>query len=378
MKQKHISFYFLLLISILLVSCGRSVNTLFKDGYVKRTNIAETVYKKSESYVFKYDSLRGEELQITYLGCGGFNVERGGKSILIDPYFSNQPLLLRLFFSKLGFRTIKSDTATINNELNQFYQQHKASSIWVSHSHYDHLLDVAYVYEQYTNQGDSTIFCSKSGTNLLSSVNSINVNNTVALNENLTTSEKMGKQYYTADRTIRVTPIESAHAPHLFWNIKFYEGQGKLHEKYKTSTSKSRSDWWKEGVPFSFLFDFLDDNGNIEFRIFVQTSAAPASKGFIPKSLLEQHPVNLAMFGAASFSYVNDYPEPLLEYLKPERLIICHWEDFFVKYNREKKKKVRFTNIKEYVRRVNLVYPWKVNGVEKFILPNPGTIIKVE
>ena len=84
------------------------------------------------------------------------------------------------------------------------------------------------------------------------------------------------------------------------------------------------------------------------------------------------------MFGAASFSYVNDYPEPLLEYLKPERLIICHWEDFFVKYNRKKKKKVRFTNIKKYLYNVNKVYPWKIDGVEKFILPKPGTIIKVE
>ena len=378
MIKKHIAFCFILFISIILFSCGRSVNTMFKDGYVKNTNIADTVYKKSEPYVFKYDSLKGNELQITYLGCGGFNIERGGKSILIDPYFSNQPLFPNLFFSKLGFRTIQSNTTTINNELNQFYQQHKASSIWVSHSHYDHLLDVPYIYEQYTSQGDSVIFCSQSGANLLSSVNSINTNNTVALDENLTTYEKLGKQYYTADRTIRVTPIASAHAPHLFWNIKFYEGQGKSHEKYKTSTSKSRSDWWKEGIPLSFLFDFLDNNGIIEFRIFLQTSAANATKGFFPKSLLKQHAVNLAMFGAASFSYVNDYPEPLLEYLKPERLIICHWEDFFVKYNRKKKKKVRFTNIKKYIYNVNEVYPWKVNGVEKFILPKPGTIIKVE
>ncbi|MBL4593375.1 MAG: MBL fold metallo-hydrolase [Flavobacteriales bacterium] len=379
MNLKHNSYFFLLATVTILTSCGRSVNSLFKGEVVKNTNVGKSFYKNSsDPYTFKYDSLKGSELQITYLGCGGFNIKRGGKSILIDPYFSNQPLLFKLFFSKLGFRTIQSDTATINKELSKFHQNHKASSIWVSHSHYDHLLDVPYVYEQYTNQGDSTIFCSQSGVNLLSSVNTINANNTIALNKNLTTYEKMGKQYYTADGTIRVTPIASAHAPHLFWNIKFYEGKGKVHDKYKTSLSKSRSDWWKEGIPLSFLFDFLDDEGNIEFRIFLQTSAAPATKGFIPKSLLNQHRVNLAIFGAASFGYVEGYPEPLLKYLNPERLIICHWEDFFVKYNRKKKKTVRFTNIKKYIYNVNEVYPWKVDGVEKFILPNPGTIIKIE
>jgi hypothetical protein len=378
MNLKHIFFCLLLLIPIILASCGRPVNSLFKDDLVKHTNVGKSFYKNNDApYVFKYDSLKGEELQITYLGCGGFNIERGDKSILIDPYFSNQPLLFRLLFSKVGFKTIKSDTTTINNKLTPLYQKHKASSIWVSHSHYDHLLDVPYVYEKFA-KNDSKIYCSQSGSNIIKGVESINFKNIISLDQNVTTIDKIGTQYYTADSTIRVTPILSEHAPHLFWNIKFYEGQSKGHRKYNKSTSNSRSDWWKEGIPFSFLFDFLSKDGDIEFRIFIQTSAAAPFKGFVPEKLRAQHPINLAMFGAASFDYVNNYPEQLIEYMKPERLIICHWEDFFVKYNREKKKKVRFTNIKEYVRRVNLVYPWKVNGVEKFILPNPGTIIKVE
>jgi len=379
MNSKLILYCFFTLIVLALIGCGRSVNSLFKGNVVKHTNIGKTVYKNDTlAYTFKYDSLKGNELQITYLGCGGFNIERDNKSILIDPYFSNQPVLFKLLFSKIGFRTIKSDTKTIDNELSKFYQDHKASSIWVSHSHYDHILDVPYVFEQYTARGDSSIFCSLSGVNLLSSVNTISTNNLVSLDSNITTYEKLGKQYYTADKTIRVTPILSAHAPHLFWNIKFFKGEGKTHHKYTSSLSKSRSDWWKEGMPFSYLFDYLDESGNIEFRIFIQTSATTPFKGFMPKALLEQHPVNLAMLGAASFDYVDNYPDTLLNYINPERLIICHWEDFFVNYNRKNKKKVRFTNIKKYLYRVNEIYPWKVDGIEKFILPKPGTMIKVE
>ncbi len=377
MNLKGNCFWFLVATFLLITSCGRPVNSLFKDGVVKHTDVDSSVYKNSNvPHSFKYDSLKGEDFRIKYLGCGGFNIERGHRSILIDPYFSNQPILLRLSLSFLGFRTVKSDTKTIDNEL-EGLKKSELSSIWVSHSHYDHLLDVPYVYEQYGNDS-SKIFCSQSGSNIIRGVKKIKSKNIVTLDKYATSHKELRKQYYTADSTVRVTPITSEHAPHLFWNIKFYKGEAEGTKNYNESTNHSRAEWWKEGMPFSFFFDYLETNGYIEFRIFIQPSAAAPFKGFIPEEVRDQHPINLAMLGAASFDYVDNYPEHLIEYLNPERLIICHWEDFFVKYNRKNKRKVRGTNVKEFIRRVNLIYPWKVNEVEKFILPKPGTIIKVE
>ena len=87
---------------------------------------------------------------------------------------------------------------------------------------------------------------------------------------------------------------------------------------------------FKEGQNFNYLIDLLDEAGRPVFRIFSNAGAAcDAGVGFPPKELLHEKPVDLLLICGASFNIAKNYPQPLLEYLKPQTLFVVHWENFF-------------------------------------------------
>lgn len=69
-----------------------------------------------------------DELDVRWLGTAGFEIRSQRAAILIDPYYSRLPIL-----KLLG--KIKPDMAAIEREL------HPAQAVFVSHGHFDHLLD---------------------------------------------------------------------------------------------------------------------------------------------------------------------------------------------------------------------------------------------
>jgi L-ascorbate metabolism protein UlaG (beta-lactamase superfamily) len=360
----------------LFSGCAGNLDQVFKEGAVRNTNpkVTRAVYKE-EQHTFKYDSLGGSALKITYLGSGGFIFERDSFSLMVDPYFSHQNIF-KLAFSKLLFlKTLKTDWQTADKALANF--KGKTNSIWVSHAHYDHLMDVPYVYSKYANK-QAKIYTSQSGANNLKHVTE--VNNVVVLDSNnISFGAHVGQPFYLENKRIKISPILAEHAPHL-GSCKFYKGTAKPNKKYNSPLKRTRAEFWKEGLTFSYVFDFLDENEAVEFRIFLQSSATNAPIGFMPNGLKEDHPVNLAIIASANFDNANNFPCRLIhENLNPQRLMICHWEDFFRPYSKEIKKSVRATNLKKYLQVLNHTYPWlDSNGVEQFILPKPGAVLHIE
>lgn len=373
MRRLHLLMFICL--SIFFTSCAGSLDKLFKHGFVSGTTpkVLRDVYKQ-ESHTFNYDSISGSKVQLTYLGSGGFIFERDTSSLMVDPYFSHQNFL-NLGLSKLFFiKTLKTDTSVANRALVNY--EGKANSIWISHAHYDHLMDVPYVYSKYAKQ-NAKVYCSQSGANNLKYLKGINKNVVMLDSSNVSYGKHIGISHYLQDSSIRVTPILGEHAPHL-GDCKFYKGTASTNDKYNTPLSKSRAEMWREGLTFSFVIDFLDQQKEVDFRIFLQSSASTPKVGWIPERLKGPE-VDLAILGAASFHNVDNYPCRLInENLTPKYLVVCHWEDFFRPYEKTKKKTVRGTDMKKYIQQLNSVYPWKIEGVEKFILPKPGAVITLE
>jgi hypothetical protein len=46
--------------------------------------------------------------------------------------------------------------------------------------------------------------------------------------------------------------------------------------------------------------------------------------------LIAEHPVDVAIFVPATFDQVDWHPEAFVENLAPRRVLLGHWEDFFV------------------------------------------------
>lgn len=352
------------------ISCSKSIDRLFCKGHVKQTRspAVDAAVHKTNDYVIGGPSKK--QIRLRYLGCGGYYIAASNNGLLIDPYFSNRKFMW-VFFPKM-----RTKTANVTYGLEGLKDSisKNVNGIFVTHSHYDHLLDVPYVYDNFTNKERTTIYTSSSGANMMANVVSkshvVNMQSKLVCN-----SRQQGQQYPLGkDSSIWVTPILSDHAPH-YKKISFFKGESKPVADYDKDTDPTWACDWKLGSTYAFLIDFMGHDKKIEYRIFIMSSAAPPKYGWLPKELLDQHPVNLAILGAASFEYVSDYPEGIVDHLKPEKIIICHWEDFFNSYLRKKKRTVRFTNIKKFICRLNNVYPYMLNSVEQFSMPDPKTNI---
>src|SRR5690606_14105128 len=96
---------------------------------------------------------------------------------------------------------------------------------------------------------------------------------------------------------------------------------------------RSLSDW-QAGTNLNYVIDFLDDNQQVRFRIFYQSSASPAPLGFPPGWLLEENiPFDLALLCTANYDHVTGYPDEVLKALQPRQIMLIHWERFWDDYS---------------------------------------------
>lgn len=184
---------------------------------------------------------------------------------------------------------------------------------------------------------------------------------------------------------MRVMMIPAAHAPHIGRHIEFMQGntctKGKL-KKFDDPLEKTRGFKWKKGEVYSWLIDVLDDRQNIELRLFMQSSSCAPTQGFPPKQVLDEHKVDIAMIGVASSQNVDHYPDSLLKYLEPKKVVLIHWEDFFRDLYHKKTKTVRGTDVDLFFGQLQQLYKSKnleeLVSKDIFMMPKPLTLIEVK
>lgn len=366
----------LIFLAILLGACSTSVKRLSKNGYIKKTNekVSSQVIKSADCRLLS-SAIKGEEIKLNYLGCGGFAFQRGENTVLVDPYFSPVSVSAVAWSTLFGVKNLQSQENQIVEGLSPVFKNeaNQVHSIWVSHSHYDHLMDVPYVFNRYPKSKKAKVYGSGSTYNILKSV--IDEDQIKVVGSGIST-------YDFPNDKLRISSMVTSHAPHyrlLGIPISFFCGKAEADSTYRSELDFSKAGKWRLGQTYAFIFDYLDEQGEIEYRIFLQSSASyPADLADL-SDLQKQHPFNLAILGAASFKYVNDYPDAIIKAIKPEKAIICHWEDFFVPFEKRKERVVRATNLKKYIANFHKQMPYlNQRGEEQFIIPKPGVGIRIE
>jgi hypothetical protein len=253
-------------------------------------------------------------VRFVHLGSGGWIIERGDDQVLAAPLFSNPSLL------RTGLRSIRSDTALVDRYMSR-YDVTGATEILVGHAHYDHLMDVPRVARSHAPNarivGNTTV---KNTLGTWSGVGDrVDVVNEIAGDQHT-----VGEWLRYGDG-VPIMGLRSKHAAH-FDGYTLYRGT-----RDRPLTSEPR--WvteWLEGRSHAYLVDFLDPDGSVAFRVSYQDAVSPAPAGFAPEALIEQHPVDVAIFVPATFDQVDWHPEAFVENLRPEHVLLGHWEDFFV------------------------------------------------
>lgn len=311
---------------------------------------------------------------IQYLGAGGLLISRNGSTIAFDPFFSNSAIKYRKLFKpwKKSLQ-LQLDTAILAG-VGQIKNLENTDAVFVTHAHYDHLLDVPYLYE-HTLLKHPTIYGNASVNCLLKKL--VPANSIINLQDSASQFSKSEMHWTTIGSNFRVLPILADHAPHYEF-VKFFDGEvsnSPSKQEYYEGTSPAI---WKEGRTLAYIVEVIDAKDTL--RIHIQTSACTPTDGLPPQKYMDAAgKIDLSILCMASFNYVSDYPYQLIKYLKPEKIIVVHWENFFKKYEFKKKhyKIVPFTNGLCFIDAMEkLLYPNTVKS--KCILPVPNSIIRVD
>ena len=252
-------------------------------------------------------------LELTYLGTGGWIMEHGDDQILTAPLFSNPGLL------EAGLTAIAADTAEIDRWMGQ-YDVTDARVILSGHAHYDHLMDVPRVAQAHAP--DARILGSRTVANTLGTWSGVQDRLDVVDPAGLGDVETVGAWLRYGD--VRIMPLRSKHAPH-FDGYTLYQGT----TEEPLEEAPRYADEWLDGNTLAFLIDFLDTSGAVAFRVYYQDAVVAPPFGFAPASLMAERPVDVAIFVPATFDQVDWHPEAFVENLRPHRVLLGHWEDFF-------------------------------------------------
>ena len=284
-------------------------------GSIKNPPVSEGVKP-----VLCCDSDYQHDLQIQYLGVGGFSIRRGKDAILTAPFFSNPSIL------RVGLWSIQSDPKQIDTF---FPAAEDVSAILVGHAHYDHLMDIPHIAQKHTPHAQ--IYGSETMKNILAAV--LPQERLTALNTVAATDKQTGKWQDIEGTRIRIMAIKSEHAPHfcLFGRrlcLKLYQGK-----VTQPQSRLPRTAWgWKEGQTLAYLIDFMaEDKKSIDFRIHYQDAASNPPRGFPPVFVDpgNKKRVDVTILCVPGFNEVENYPEALIQKMRPRFVVLAHWESFF-------------------------------------------------
>ena len=293
-------------------------------------------------------ALSDKVMQLTYIGCGGFLLQTDGQAILIDPYFSNADVF------RHPLRPLVSDTTLIDS----FFQKHlshpvdtakKIQTILISHSHHDHLGDLPAILRRNLAENKLQIVGNQGVRQMIEANDLLRSQLSFIPIDSLTKiTPTKSFTFETSNQRLRITAVVSEHAPHVF-GFKAPGIGGKITSKNPSKTFFG----YKEGATYNFMIDFLNEKGQVAYRIFSSAGAAANAPTGIPSDeLLQQHGVDLLLLCAASYTQVKGYPDSLIRLLHPKAVLLAHWEDFFTPIPKllQKPRTVPMTDIPAFVK----------------------------
>lgn len=305
-----------------------------------------------------WSPVQSSSLDVQYIQVGSLLIRYGDDYLLTDPFFSNPPL-----WRVLLLRELKADP-TVAQSLIPDWQGIRG--VLVGHGHYDHVLDAPFVLEQ-TDPG-TRLYSSQTVVNMLGASVPAGQLEAVA-----TKNELLKKGWVKVPQSpFRFRAILSEHAP-LIGNYRF--AGGTVEEPLRKPPRDALD--WKEGQTLAYLIDVMPDetqSGEPAYRIFVQTAASDPPEGGLAHELLEKKSVDLAVITSGNFDNVQDYPGAWLDELRPERVMVAHYEPFWKPITTDSVEIMPTLDMDELLKRTTE----HVDNVDQVHLPTSMSILTIE
>jgi hypothetical protein len=280
-------------------------------------------------------------VQVRFLGVAGFLIRRGPDAILTAPLYTNPS------GTSLG-GLLEPD----RDRIAAFHPPTPdVKAIFVGHAHYDHLMDVPYVWAETSN---AMIYANVSAKNILagyapgaavpagvpvippSNVRAVNrtEDNVVdyrmcldreGLSDDDATREAVkGSWVPVPGARVRFRALCSEHPPQIAGLVRLWPG-GVLRPRFRPPDDAKN---YLAGETHAFLIDFMNEAGTApDFRIYYQDAPTNVPIGEVHPSLLEEKRVDLAILCVGNFFDV-DVPTHVVTNTNPRYVILGHWENF--------------------------------------------------
>lgn len=246
-------------------------------------------------------------VRITFLGTTTLLFDDGETQILIDGLLT-RPSLFKLVTSK-----IKTDQTLVDHILKKENVNH-LKAIFVSHSHYDHALDVAYI----ANQTDAEIYGSKS---------TLNIGRGGNIPEDKLKLFNINEPVTVGKFTVKILP--SIHSK----PARFNDDIGVIIEKPLKQPAKMQD--YTEGGSF----DFLVQHNNEKILVRPSFNYIEGSLDNIRADVLF---LGIGMFGKADITTKNKFYEETVKKVHPKLVIPIHWDNFCSPLDKPLKAQLRF------------------------------------
>jgi len=361
---------------LLLICCSRDISKLRVQDIVPEGLQTE----------IQLPSKKGKSLQLLYLGCGHMIIEQNGEAFFTDPFFSIQPI---------GKMVGKVRT---KKEYHERWHQHIKKTIGfdnvqtglVSHSHYDHLMDLPVMLADHDFPNLKTVYGNAYLPKMLTHFKSKGVTLQPLTDDDVfnpcdeTADSK--HQWLPLTKNSKFLPIQTHHAPHaagkLFMSRPMKAKQEKYFEENLTEPYAAIGNFkWTVGTSYAFLVDLF--NGSDTVRLYIQTSASRPCNGLPPAEELKKKKIDLVILCYASTPNVAEYPEYLMKAMKGKdypKIVMVHWEDFFTdQATYGPAQLVPGTNPRKVVRRWKDALKVEDNSslTNYITMPRPGTVVTV-
>lgn len=234
-------------------------------------------------------------VKVTFLGTGTVLFDDGETQLMTDGFFSRPPLV------QVAAARLRTDRRAVDLAL-KFAKVDRLKALFVAHSHYDHVLDAAYVVQQ-------------TGATLYGSASTLNVGWGGGLREEQIVLYEPGKELTFGQFT--VTILRSIHSP-PFPGIN--DDLGQTIDLPLRQPAHARE--YKEGG----TFDVLIRHG--EQSMLVKPSANYI-EGALDDVRADVLFLGTATLAAQTEAFQNTFYDQTVGQLRPQLVIPIHWDNFF-------------------------------------------------
>ncbi|MEZ4849954.1 MAG: MBL fold metallo-hydrolase [Bacteroidia bacterium] len=279
------------------------------------------------------------QVKVTFFGVSTLLLDDGETQILIDGFFSRPPVLQALF------KEVESDTVVIDQIVTDYHMD-RVKGVFVTHSHYDHGFDVAYVTR-------------RTGATLYGSLSTLNIGRGGNVPENQLELYQPYEDIQIGKFSIRVIP--TIHSPD-----NALKDDGVLIEAPLSQPAKIEA--YSEGGSFDF---YIQHNGH---TIFIKPSPN------YEEGVLDTLQADVVMLGIATVvqrgdEWKENYYQYTIGVLNPETVIPLHWDNFLKPVSNHLEMLPRFGNKKGNEDFEFFISRTQADGIDFKILQGMGSVI---